>query len=206
LFLLTNMINPDELMLKKNQLKSSGAGSNGDADTAAAAASVGAASPAKSESKGNASEVKAEKQHYVGLINQGATCYMNSALQTLFMTPEFRAAVLRWTYVKEEGESEAECIPLQLQKLFGKLALSSSNAISTIDLTKSFGDNFVVYQQQDIQELLRILMDRLEEAMKASRPEADNETEDLSASKSNSQSPSCSESNDFINSLFGFDG
>jgi len=33
-----------------------------------------------------------------GLSNQGATCYMNSLLQTLYMTPEFRTALYNWAY------------------------------------------------------------------------------------------------------------
>ena len=32
----------------------------------------------------------------VGLINQGATCYLNSLLQMLFMTPEFTRELMRW--------------------------------------------------------------------------------------------------------------
>jgi len=35
---------------------------------------------------------------FVGLSNQGATCYMNSLIQTLFMTPEFRAALYKWDF------------------------------------------------------------------------------------------------------------
>ncbi len=33
---------------------------------------------------------------YVGLINQAMTCYLNSLLQTLYMTPEFRNAIYRY--------------------------------------------------------------------------------------------------------------
>ena len=32
---------------------------------------------------------------FVGLVNQAMTCYLNSLLQTLYMTPEFRNALHR---------------------------------------------------------------------------------------------------------------
>ena len=35
---------------------------------------------------------------YVGLVNQAMTCYLNSMLQTLFMTPEFRNAIYRFLF------------------------------------------------------------------------------------------------------------
>ena len=31
----------------------------------------------------------------VGLVNQAMTCYLNSLIQTLFMTPEFRNAMYK---------------------------------------------------------------------------------------------------------------
>jgi len=37
---------------------------------------------------------------YVGLVNQAMTCYLNSLLQTLYMTPEFRNAVYRYFDMK----------------------------------------------------------------------------------------------------------
>ena len=104
---------------------------------------------------------------YVGLSNQGATCYLNSLIQTLFMTPDFRRAVFKWKYDPVKDGEEEHCIPLQLQKLFGYLQLSSMKAVDTVALTKSFGwEGSEVFQQQDVQELMRVMFDALEESFK----------------------------------------
>lgn len=91
---------------------------------------------------------------------------MNSLLQTLYMTPEFRASLYRWKYDKEKmEEEEADSIPLQLQYLFARMQfLKDEYAISTEALTKSFGwEGSEAYSQQDVQELCRVLFDSLEE-------------------------------------------
>lgn len=58
---------------------------------------------------------------YVGLVNQAMTCYLNSLLQALFMTPEFRQALYNWEY---DGIDDLKSIPYQLQKLFLNLQVS----------------------------------------------------------------------------------
>ncbi|KAH9503711.1 Ubiquitin carboxyl-terminal hydrolase 47, partial [Bulinus truncatus] len=76
---------------------------------------------------------------YLGLVNQAMTCYLNSLLQTLYMTPEFRNALYR-----------------QVRR-----------AIETTDLTRSFGwDSSEVWQQHDVQELCRVMFDALEQKWK----------------------------------------
>lgn len=62
-----------------------------------------------------AAPVVSQSHNYTGLVNQAMTCYLNSLLQALFMTPEFRNALYRWEF---DNDKEDKNIPYQLQKLF----------------------------------------------------------------------------------------
>ena len=111
---------------------------------------------------------RAETGH-VGLKNQGATCYMNSLLQTLFHVPYFRKAVYHMPTT--ESDEASASIPLALQALFYKLQVAPG-AASTEDLTRSFGwDAYDSFMQHDVQELNRVLCEKLEEKMKGTSVE-----------------------------------
>ncbi|OBZ75098.1 Ubiquitin carboxyl-terminal hydrolase 21 [Grifola frondosa] len=105
---------------------------------------------------------------YVGLKNQGATCYMNSLLQSLYCTRYFRKAVYQ---IPTEDDSPTESVPLALQRVFYHLQ-TSDQPVGTTELTKSFGwkslDSFL---QHDVQEFNRVLQDKLEMKMKGTLAE-----------------------------------
>ncbi|MBA0625054.1 hypothetical protein Godav_010301 [Gossypium davidsonii] len=101
---------------------------------------------------------------YVGLKNQGATCYMNSLLQTLYHIPYFRKAVYHMPTT--ENDMPIGSIPLALQSLFYKLQYNDTS-VATKELTKSFGwDTYDSFMQHDVQELNRVLCEKLEDKMK----------------------------------------
>uniref|UniRef100_A0AAV1U0R9 ubiquitinyl hydrolase 1 n=1 Tax=Peronospora matthiolae TaxID=2874970 RepID=A0AAV1U0R9_9STRA len=104
-----------------------------------------------------------EETGMVGLKNQGATCYLNSLLQTLFHLRAFRQMVYETSTAQEDTNNS---VSLALQRVFHRLQ-SQQKVVSTKELTRSFGWSAIdSFMQHDVQELYRILCDRLEEKMK----------------------------------------
>ena len=95
---------------------------------------------------------------------QGATCYLNSLLQTLFHIPQFRRAVYHTPTEESDDPSSSLCVALKY--LFYKMQ-HSVTPVSTKQLISSFGWGTAdAFQQHDVQELELILYDKLEEKMK----------------------------------------
>ncbi|XP_029900547.1 ubiquitin carboxyl-terminal hydrolase 40 isoform X2 [Myripristis murdjan] len=108
-----------------------------------------------------------------GIKNQGGTCYLNSLLQTLLFTPEFREELFKLgpeelgrLEDKDKPDAKVRVIPLELQRLFARLLLVDQQSASTADLTDSFGWNSSEgTNQHDVQELNRILFSALEHSL-----------------------------------------
>lgn len=93
---------------------------------------------------------------YVGLVNQAMTCYLNSLLQALYMTPEFRNALYNWEYVEGSEKDEANSIPYQLQKLFLNLQVlilsTDIHKINKCMVVAKYLINMHVYRHQRNQQ------------------------------------------------------
>ena len=113
---------------------------------------------------------------YVGIKNLGCICYMNAMLQQFFMTPTFRYAILAAddkiepNWVKKDKLTIDDNVLHQLQKMFGFLELSDRQDYNPQEFCFAFKDHagqpVNVSIQQDTQEFLNMIFDKLEQGLK----------------------------------------
>ncbi|OBT97972.2 hypothetical protein VE01_03889 [Pseudogymnoascus verrucosus] len=103
----------------------------------------------------------------VGLRNQGSTGYLNVVLQALY----FITAIRKVVYEIPTREGATTDVAWALQRLFYSLQTSETFA-TTKELTNSFGwSPMMVFQQQDVVEMLQILISQLMTRAEGTRSE-----------------------------------
>jgi ubiquitin carboxyl-terminal hydrolase 7 len=73
---------------------------------------------------------------FVGLKNQGATCYMNSLFQSLYCTNYFRKVVYQ---IPTENDEPTKSVALALQRVFYNLQYSDSPVGNAIFISFGLG-------------------------------------------------------------------
>jgi hypothetical protein len=100
-----------------------------------------------------------DRPEYIGLPNEGATCYLNSILQALFHLPIFRRSIFE-TVVDDLPEQQAGII-MALQDLFLGMQ-RKARGINTRRLTSAFGWSWqAVHRPEDAEEFYRFLLGHL---------------------------------------------
>ncbi|KAF5905426.1 plectin-like isoform X16, partial [Clarias magur] len=91
---------------------------------------------------------------YNGLRNQGATCYLNSVLQCLYMTEEFREELEKIRSDPQNFDERSTSLTLELQKLFEKMKQVEG---TTEGITQSLCISNVWEQQDAVEYFQKIL-------------------------------------------------
>jgi len=108
-------------------------------------------------------ELERSSAGYVGLINLGATCYMASCVQQLFMIPKARAALLQ---VEASNKRKYPSILKELQRMFTYLQESYRKAYNPRSFCKTYTMDkqpLNTGEQKDMAEFFTDLISKLEE-------------------------------------------
>lgn len=93
----------------------------------------------------------------VGLINNGATCYLNATLQCLLNTKLFQKLLLD-SYVSNKNSVFCK----ELVNLLSSIKFSENSAVTTKALLESFGwSKSQIHEQHDAHEFLGLLLEAL---------------------------------------------
>lgn len=113
------------------------------------------------------------RSRHVGITNEGATCFMNALLQSLYFTDEFRIMIDSFEPPSNDeanessgdDDNEKPKFPLvfALQDLFTSLDTANSS-VSAKKFIKAVG--WASNQQEDVQEFLRDLLNKLNDELK----------------------------------------
>ncbi|XP_043923881.1 ubiquitin carboxyl-terminal hydrolase 47-like [Protopterus annectens] len=98
-----------------------------------------------------------EVSHFRGLKNLGCTCYLNTLLQALFMTEDFKKAVLNY---KSPASDPTKDIIWQLNRLFEQLQENTLTAANPTEVVQCLGIKDVS-EQNDLGEYFRLLMNQI---------------------------------------------
>ena len=114
---------------------------------------------------------KSSPSAFVGLKNAGATCYMNSVLQQLFMIPKLCDALLSVSVPSVSGaDNRSLQLVFELQKIFANLQLSTQQFFIPEGFWRNFefhaGNGVNVREHQDAFDFFTTLVDNVDEALK----------------------------------------
>lgn len=80
----------------------------------------------------------------MGLTNLGATCYMASCMQHLYMMPQARAAVLR----ADPAASRHAATLHEMQRMFAYLMVSATAAYNKPDMQCCKSENLIIAKKR----------------------------------------------------------
>jgi ubiquitin carboxyl-terminal hydrolase 34 len=111
----------------------------------------------------------------VGLCNLGCTCYMNSMMQQFYMVEAMRYGILSVEESEDDRQNTDDSVMVQIQKIFGFLEGTHRQDHNPAGLCRAYkdidGNPINVNIQQDAQEFLNFLFDKLETRLKGTAQE-----------------------------------